>query len=112
MRFLIIAVSISALALATGAFAQTTPQSPAAAQTTPQSTPSLATGAGLDVMALELVYKRRQNALPAVPEQCCTCRRAPCLPWLSRSVPLALLEFTKDGTLDAEPARLGPQHAG
>jgi hypothetical protein len=41
MRFLIIAISV--FALATGAFAQTTPQ----------STPSLATGAGLDVMLKE-----------------------------------------------------------
>ena len=50
MRFLIVAVSFSALALATGASAQTTPQSRPAAQTIPQSAPSLATGAGLDVM--------------------------------------------------------------
>ena len=53
MRFLIIAVSVSAMAMATGAFAQTTPQSPPAAQTTPQSPPQLATGAGLDVMQRE-----------------------------------------------------------
>lgn len=39
----------------------------------------------------ELVSKRRQNALPAMPEQCCTCRRAPCLSWLSHSVPRAFL---------------------
>ena len=34
MRFLIAATSLSALALTTGAFAQTTPQPPPAAQTT------------------------------------------------------------------------------
>jgi len=51
MRFLIIAVSV--FALATGAFAQTAPQSAPGAQTAPQSTPSLATGAGLDVMLKE-----------------------------------------------------------
>jgi hypothetical protein len=41
--------------------------------------------------APELVYKGRQNTLPAVPEQCCTCRRAPCLPWLPDSLPVTFL---------------------
>jgi hypothetical protein len=53
MRFLIIALSVSAMALATGAFAQTTPQSPPADQTTPQSPPQLATGKALDFMEQE-----------------------------------------------------------
>jgi hypothetical protein len=49
MRFLIVAVSVCGLALATGAFAQTAPKSPPATQTTPQSPPALATGTGMDI---------------------------------------------------------------
>ena len=93
MRFLIVAVSFSALALATGASAQTTPQSPPPLK--PLRNPprrlrrarvwTLCSG------STRAVYKRRQNALPAVPEQCCTFRRAPCLPWQSHGVPRTFL---------------------
>ena len=80
MRFLTIAVAVSALALATGAFAQTAPRSappPVAAGEAQQAAPALG--------------QRRQNSLQAMPDQCGTCRRPPRLSWLPYGMRRALL---------------------
>jgi hypothetical protein len=87
VRLLIVAVAfVSALAFASGTFAQTAPQSSQAAP------PSGGTGGRLRDRAAGapgLVY--RTQCLQALPGQRCTCERPACLPWLPYGVPIALL---------------------
>lgn len=61
MRFLIAAIALSALA--TGSFAQTTPEPPPAAQTTPQTAPV----AGLDQVTQEHPGWFTERELPYKP---------------------------------------------